>query len=62
MHPRVKASLLWGVVGLLSFLVLLQGYELFTDYRYSIGLKVGMALLVAVGASASTYVADGLLD
>ncbi|PSP53485.1 hypothetical protein BRC74_03930, partial [Halobacteriales archaeon QH_7_68_42] len=27
----VKASLLWGVIGGLSFLVLIQGYELLTD-------------------------------
>ncbi|GAA0221958.1 hypothetical protein ACFFQF_07905 [Haladaptatus pallidirubidus] len=62
MNPRVKASLLWGVVGVLSFLVLLQGYELLTEYRYSIGLKVGTTLLVGVGTVALTYAADEFLD
>ncbi len=61
-NPRVKASLLWGVVGVLAFLVLLQGYELYSGYRYAIAVKVGMALLVAVGASILTYVADGVLN
>ncbi|WP_435156088.1 hypothetical protein [Haladaptatus sp. DFWS20] len=62
MNPRVKASLLWGVVGVLAFLVLLQGYELYSGYRYAIGLKVGTTLLVAVGTMLLTYVADGVLD
>ncbi|WP_458207445.1 hypothetical protein [Haladaptatus sp. NG-SE-30] len=62
MNPRVKASLLWGVIGVLVFLVLLQGYELYTDYRYSLGVKLGAALVVAIGAPILTYVADGYLD
>ncbi|WP_458188858.1 hypothetical protein [Haladaptatus sp. NG-WS-4] len=62
MNPRVKASLLWGVVGVLAFLVFLQGYELYTDYRYSLEVKVGAALLVGIGAPVLTYVADGYLD
>ncbi|RBI63250.1 hypothetical protein [halophilic archaeon] len=62
MDPRVKHSLLWGVIGMLAFLVLLQGYELFSGYRYDVAVKVGVALLVAVGASTLTYVADGVLS
>lgn len=62
MNPRVKASLLWGVIGVLSFLVLLQGYELVADYRYSLGVKAGATLVVAIGAPILSYVADGVLD
>ncbi|WP_227352911.1 hypothetical protein [Haladaptatus salinisoli] len=62
MDPRVKSSLLWGVIGVLAFLVLLQGYELYTNYRYPLGVKVGAALVVGIGAPLLTYVADGYLD
>lgn len=62
MNPRVKASLLWGVIGVLSFLVLLQGYELLADYRYSLAVKAGATLVVAIGAPILSYVADGVLD
>jgi hypothetical protein len=61
-NPRVKSSLLWGLIGVLAFLVLLQGYELYTDYRYTVGVKVGTALVVGVGVPILTYVADGYLD
>ena len=61
MRPRLKASLLWGVVGTLGFLVLLQGYELIAGHRYSVAVKAGAALVVLVGASALSYVADGVL-
>ena len=57
-RPRVKASLLWGVVGLLAFLVAVQGYELLTGYRYSLAVKAGVALAVGVGATGSSYVAE----
>ncbi|MFB6150308.1 MAG: hypothetical protein ABEJ40_00735 [Haloarculaceae archaeon] len=53
----VKASLLWGLVGGLSFLVLVQGYELATDRGVTLGVKAGTALLVAVGAAVSTHLA-----
>lgn len=58
MRPRVKSSLLWGVVGVLAFLVLVQGYELATDYRYALPVKSGTALLVGVGATGLSYVAE----
>jgi len=58
MRPRVKASLLWGAVGLLAFLVALQGYELATGYRYALGVKAGTALAVGVGATGASYVAE----
>ncbi|USZ66724.1 hypothetical protein NGM10_08200 [Halorussus salilacus] len=58
MNPRTKSSLLWGVVGLLAFLVLLQGYELWSGYRYALGVKGGVALAVGVGATGVSYVAE----
>ena len=55
MDPQTKSSLLWGVVGALAFLVLLQGYELATGQRVDIPLKAGVAVVVLVGATALTY-------
>ncbi len=45
MDSRTRASLLWGAVGALSFLVLAQGYRLVGDL--DMGLPV--LLIVAVG-------------
>jgi len=39
-----RTHVLWGVVGGLSFLVLLQGYELVTGYRASLTIKLGLAV------------------
>lgn len=58
MRPRAKASLLWGAVGVLAFLVLLQGYELWSGYRYSLAVKFGVAAVVGAGATATSYVAE----
>ena len=58
MDPRVKASLLWGIIGILAFLVLLQGYELATGYRYSLVVKAGVTLVVGVGATGLSYAAE----
>ena len=44
MTPRTRASVLWGVVGALTFLVLVQGYDLL------LGLDVGFAPRFAVAA------------
>jgi hypothetical protein len=60
-RPRLKASVLWGLVGLLAFLVALQGYELATGYRYSLAVKVGTALAVAIGATMLSYLAEDRL-
>jgi hypothetical protein len=57
--PVVKASLLWGVVGGLCFLVLIQGYELVADQRVSYLVKFAVAVLVAVVAGGSTYAVQG---
>jgi len=46
MDPRRKASLLWGVVGGLAFLVFVQGYELVAGDPVAIAVKAGVALVV----------------
>jgi hypothetical protein len=51
MEPRTKANLLWGVVGSLAFLVLVQGYELLAGTPVSISAKVGVALAVGIGTT-----------
>jgi hypothetical protein len=55
MDPRVKQSLLWGLIGALSFLVLLQGYELLTGRLVDWLVKLGTAVVVLVGATVLTY-------
>jgi len=61
MDSRTKEALLWGVVGTLSFLVLVQGYELLTEASVTVGVKAGVALLVGVVAAATTHVVRGRL-
>ena len=61
MNPRQKSSLLWGLVGGGSFLVLLQGYEILTGAFADPLVKVGVALVVAVGATTLSHVARGRL-
>lgn len=61
MEPRTKASLLWGVIGALSFLVLIQGYELLTGERLSFVLKFAVAGCVGAAAAGSTYVAEPIV-
>ena len=52
MDPEVKSSLLWGMVGGLAFLVLLQGYQLFTDQFVSVELVAGVAVVVGTVTAA----------
>ena len=59
--PAAKSSLLWGVVGALCFLVLIQGYELLTDQRISFLVKFAVAVVVGVVAGGSTYAVRGRL-
>ena len=56
MDPRIKSSLLWGFVGGLGFLVLLQGYELVSTERVDWLVKFAVAALVVAGASGVSYV------
>jgi hypothetical protein len=46
MDARQKDSLLWGAVGGLAFLVLVQGYELLADEGVALTAKAGVALAV----------------
>ncbi|SNZ17802.1 hypothetical protein SAMN06269185_3128 [Natronoarchaeum philippinense] len=62
MRPRVKASLLWGVIGALSFLVLHQAYLLLDGEFTSVGAVAGVTLLVGVAAAGTSYLAEGWLD
>jgi hypothetical protein len=50
MDPRLRDSLVWGAVGGLAFLVLIQGYELWAGRGVDALVKVGVAALVAVVA------------
>ncbi|WP_324756013.1 hypothetical protein [Haloarcula montana] len=61
MDRTTKSSLLWGVVGALSFLVLVQGYELLAARSIAATIKVGVALAVGAGATALTHTARGRL-
>ncbi|WP_246023004.1 hypothetical protein [Halosimplex halophilum] len=53
--PAAKSSLLWGLVGGLSFLVLAQGYELLGDLGVGFAPKLGVAAVVAVAAATATH-------
>lgn len=56
MEPHQKASVLWGVVGGLAFLVLVQGYELLAGTAVTVLAKAGVALAVAATVTAAAYV------
>lgn len=61
MTPQRRAALLWGVIGALTFLVLIQGYELLSDQRIDYLLKVGVALVVGIVSAVATGVLQGRL-
>ncbi len=61
MDARTRTSLLWGLVGALTFLVLVQGYELFQSVPVGFGVKLGVAALVGLVAAGLTYAAEGWL-
>jgi hypothetical protein len=52
MNARRKSSLLWGLVGALAFLVLVQGYHLLVASVTVSPLAIG-ALALVVGAAAA---------
>jgi intracellular septation protein A len=58
MRPRVKSGLLSGLIGLLAFLALVQGYNLLTEQSVGISVAAGAALLVGVVATALSYVLE----
>lgn len=58
-----REALVWGLVGGLSFLVLLQGYELLTPERVDPLVKGGVALAVtAIGTVLSRFVEPRLRE
>jgi hypothetical protein len=57
----VKASLLWAAIGGLAFLVLIQGFEIWSGQRVSFLVKFAVAAVVAVAAGATTYLLRGRL-
>lgn len=58
MNPRVREALLWGVVGLLTFLVLVQGYEILGNATVDLTVKAGGAVVVGVASTVATYLAS----
>lgn len=56
---RVRASLLWGLVGALAFLVLVQGYELLGGQAVTVGAKAGVAAAVGTAAAGLSYLLEG---
>jgi hypothetical protein len=51
-----RDTLAWAAVGTLGYLVLLQGYELWSGVRVDLLVKAGTTLVVAVLALVATTV------
>jgi len=60
-NPRVKAGVLWGAVGAMTFLVLHQAYLLLDGDFTSIGAVAAVTLLVGLVAGVASYLAEGWL-
>jgi ABC-type antimicrobial peptide transport system permease subunit len=56
MDPRRKSSLLWGLVGALSFLVLLQAYHIVADDFLAVPTVVIATIVVALASAALAHV------
>ena len=61
MEQTVKASLLWGVVGTLSFLVGVQTYVLLGGTFFGVGTVAGVAVGVGVVSATLTHVTRPVL-
>lgn len=61
MRPRTKASLLWGVVGGMTFLVLAQGYRLVAPFDPGYPTLFGVALVVTAAAAGAAHVVAAVL-
>ena len=61
MDPERKSSLLWGVIGGLSFLVLIQGYHLVTGEFVGVWVMAGVATIVFTVSTVSTHLMRPLL-
>ncbi len=62
MPPRRRAIVVWGLVGGLSFVVLVQGYELWAGTGVDALVKLGVALVVSGLAAAGVYLLGSLLS
>ncbi len=58
MNPRTKSALLWGAVGVMTFLVLVQGYALVVEPLVSIAQGGALAVLVGTATAASAYAVE----
>ncbi|OAQ52400.1 hypothetical protein HTG_12310 [Natrinema mahii] len=56
--PRTKSAVLWGLVGGLAFLVLVQGYALLVAPLVSITAALALALPVGIGAGLGAYLLE----
>jgi hypothetical protein len=59
MRPRTRSGLLWGAVGALAFLALVQGLQLLTAATVDLAVALGVALAVGVAAAAAAYWLEG---
>ncbi len=55
---RVVSALLWGAVGFMAFLVLVQGYALFVESLVSITEGMFVAMIVGAGTAISAYLLE----
>ncbi|SDR35385.1 hypothetical protein [Natronobacterium texcoconense] len=55
MEPRTKSALLWGAVGFMAFLVLVQGYALVVEPLVTITQGGAVAVLVGAATAVSAY-------
>jgi hypothetical protein len=56
-----RNDVLWALIGGLTFLVLIQGYELLFDERVTVAVKLGIALGVGVASALLTRGVSRLL-
>ena len=55
---RVVSALLWGAVGFMAFLVLVQGYALFVESLLPITQAAFVAVIVGTGAMTGAYLLE----
>ncbi|MDS0297712.1 hypothetical protein NDI76_03025 [Halogeometricum sp. S1BR25-6] len=63
MTPRTRSAVLWGLVGTLSFLVLVQGYRLLVGtLNIGFGATAAVAVLVGLVVTATAYATEHRLS
>jgi hypothetical protein len=61
--PRARSAALWGLVGTLSFLVLVQGYRLVVgSLGVGFGATAAVALVVGVVVAVASYATEHRLS